>query len=682
MRLTTTIYKFEQDLVKNLNELKSNRYKKDENFRITSDIWFRDAIWDFKNLNKLNRSPEIYRYDFNKIPSAYHLYVKTVILNQLLINKNRFSSIHPTFSTLKSIIKYLEHKNIHDIRLLDLKIIKDFFEEKKAYCTNNYIETLKLAYYKLITAIEDIDSIDVKPIKKYLDEITKECYKAKTTTAKNQYIPNAFLNQIVSIALSDIENFNLNKDRRIVAALIILLAETGMRLEEATMLEANNLEEIVVGENRHYYLKFRTFKIQEGTFESKETVTWLSDKAVKAYKVAENLVNEIIDSLSESTKNRVMLTLRNKGTLKPKSNNSKIKSLDRDIDIEELKMLDKQARKYLFISEKYGLKKHGTRLLRDDIQRFFFTHEQDFNIDKVPSAEIHNLKMFKITSESKYNKFVNVEERKKVTYKEIQMKKYWYVNPHMFRVTVCTKLFLQGVHLDFIVKHMNHLSEDMTTYYDKSEEFQDKLNESVQILSSISNENGLIETNPLKVQDSFLQSELHNEGFADNIKKINEFLTNNDLNIQKDMEKVLKLLKRTQSPLAENEFGVCMRSVIHGICERRKYFSSSADYYHIGVQLPTFKFIRYSYERFKQKKQIVEHNKIIATKNDKFISEYEREVNALKHFSKKTLKTEIKLLEKYIKEKGKAATIEEFPDTVHIVNQLESIKEEVQPWIK
>lgn len=671
---TLRTYGFDRDIVKNFHKLRKDKYH--NLFRVSSSIWFKDSIWDFQHLNEYNRAKLMYVYDFGRIPPKYQLYVKTMLLNEILIDKNEFGTIHKKFVLVAHITSYLQNHDVKETWMLNLNVVKRFFEEKKEYCTNNYIEVLKVAYIKFISAIEDIDNINLEPIKKYLKEIGDDCYKAKSATAKNDYIPDEFLNQIVSFALQDLENKQLNRGDRIVSALVIILAETGLRIEELSMLETNKLREVAVGEKKHYYLEFKTFKI-----ESKDTITWLSSKAAKAYQIAEGLVNEIIESLSESTKMRVFLTLNNNKPFKRRVQMNELNELISCLDEKEIKKLDKQARKYLWISDKYGLKKHGTTVLRENIQRFFIRHNNKFDISVVPKHSQKKIKTLTINSKTKYAKFFSSEERKKAPFEENKEKSYWYVNPHMFRVTVCTKLFMQGIHLDFIVKHMNHLSEDMTIYYNKSQEFEDQLEESISILASISNEKGTIETDPSKVQDEFLKSELENEKKYKNIVRINDFLEENHFHIKNDVKNIIRLLKQTNSPLIENDFGVCMRSVIHGICERRKYFSSTSDYYHIGIQLPTFKFIHYSYERFEQKRRIVEHNASLAAKDKKYRSEYEREVKALKHFLNKTLKEELKFLDEYIVKHGKQTVSENHPNIKHIVDRLPLIRKEIEPWI-
>lgn len=671
---TLRAYGFDKEIVNNFHKLRKDKYH--NLFRISSSIWFEDSIWDFQHLNKYNRAKLMYVYNFGRIPPNYRLYVKTMMLNEILIDKNEFGTIHKKFVLVAHITSYLHKHEVKEAWMLNLSVVKSFFEEKKEYCTNNYIEVLKVAYIKFISAIEDIDNINLQLIKNYLKEIGDDCYKAKSTTAKNDYIPNEFLNQIVSFALQDLEDKQVSRGDRIISALVIILAETGLRIEELSMLETNKLREVAIGEKKHHYLEFKTFKI-----ESKDTITWLSSKAAKAYQIAEKLVDEIIDSLSESTKMRVFLTLNNNKPFKRRVHMNELNELISCIDEEELKKLDRQARQYLWISDKYGLKKHGTTVLRENIQRFFIRHNNKFDVSVVPKQSQRKIKTLTINSKTKYAKIFNSEERKKAPFEENKEKSYWYVNPHMFRVTVCTKLFMQGIHLDFIVKHMNHLSEDMTVYYNKSQEFEDQLEESINILASISNEEGYIETDPSKIQDEFLKSELENEKKHKNIVRINDFLEANHFNVKNDVKNIIRLLKQTNSPLIENDFGVCIRSVIHGICERRKYFSSTSDYYHIGIQLPTFKFIHHSYERFEQKRRIVEHNASLAASNSKYKSEYEREIKALTYFIKKTLKEEVRLLDEYIMIHGKKNVSENYPDIKHIVDKLPLIKKEIDEWI-
>ena len=126
-----------------------------------------------------------------------------------------------------------------------------------------------------------------------------------------------------------------------------------------------------------------------------------------------------------------------------------------------------------------------------------------------------------------------------------------------------------------------------------------------------------------------------------------------------DMEKIFKALKKIKSPVIENSLGICVVSVVQRICEKRRYFSTLEDNYYIGIQLDTYKNLNCSYERVKQKLKVIKHNKEIAKINPVYKNEYEREVNALSYYIKKTVKFELSLLEEDILKRGKDIVVKE-----------------------
>lgn len=239
---------------------------------------------------------------------------------------------------------------------------------------------------------------------------------------------------------------------------------------------------------------------------------------------------------------------------------------------------------------------------------------------------------------------------------------------------------MQGVHIDYIVKHMNHLSEDMTAYYNKSTIFIDELKESIKLISDISNDKGLLETDTDKINKAFLD-EANKDELSEKIKRVNEFLEKNSLNINKDIIKISKLLLKTNTTIEENDFGMCIRSIINGICEKKKYFSSLEDNYYIGIQLDTYEFLNNHYNRFKQKRNVVLHNKEVAEKNSQYLNEYNRERKALNYYVKKTVCREIELLENDIEEFGMDNIISRYPSLREIIGNFEKVKGELKLWI-
>lgn len=650
------------------------------NFMVYKDIYFDDNAWDFNLLNKDKRDRNVYKFNFLSIPEQFRLISKMVVLYNLFSRDVDFSTAHRYFNALRAMSKYFDMNGISDIRLFNKEIVDKIINEKYKNSSNDskvkslrVIEMMLEAYHKYY----DFDfSVLLNKIvgkkRKYRSE--------KKDTAVNDYIPNKFLNQIVSFAIKDIDDESLKVRHRIEACLIVIMAETGMRVEEVTMLESNSLEGSGVKDKVVEYLQFYTFKIVEGTEDKKLTYTFLTPLALKAYKRACKLMDKTINELSEVSKLRLMLEIKNDTKLKGKYS---IKELRKNVNMfteKDKKFVEKEMKRFIYVS-KDGIQKRGGNLFRHNMEEFFIRHYKEFDLSGLSDKELSKIKKFKITSYEKYKKYFSTEQRNNISFDDVRGIEFFWTNPHTFRVTVCTKLFLKNVHLDFVVKHMNHLSEDMTVYYNKSVEFQRKIGDAVIILSKNVTSTGLIETETEKIKDTCLIDEMKSPEFKSNINAINRFLEKNKLKINEDLTKIMKLLQKTNSPIFENELGICISSVAQSICSRREYFSSKSDNYHLGIQLRSFKNISYSYMRFRQKLEIVTHNEKISQQDARFINEYEREIKALKHFINKTLKVELELLEEEIEKKGEHELLSNYENLEEVILNRQKIREEITAWI-
>ncbi|AIY81746.1 phage integrase family protein [Clostridium botulinum 202F] len=642
---------------------------------------FENDIWDFNYENRNKRSLALYRVNFSNIREPFKKYCKILVLKEIKIKKVRISTCVKIINILKYICDRFYDLKIINVKLLNIVAVKSYFNECKDKNKPSMISKSSSILNKLVKVIEDIEKIDLSEIKKYLSEITSTYSKIRPYTAINEYIPDIFLNQIVSVAMKDIDDSNLNYPTRLVACLIVILANTGMRAEELSLLERNKLTTIKAGDKEVDFIEFLTFKTVGRGKQFRRTSCFLSEDGGVAYEKAEKLVDEFIDNLSKEIKEKVLYYfysgkyIRNKKFL-PKKYVDELKELPQN----KIDEFTNEAKRYLYLG-RYGLLIRGTAQLRNSVKKFFVRHRNDFDLSALNSQEKTQIRYYSINSQSVYEYVFNFEERKKITFENAKNLKIPYAGLHQFRITVCTKLFMQGVHIDYILKHMNHLSEDMTVYYNKSETFINELEESIKLISDITKDNGHIETNINKIDENLID-EYSDLEIIKKIKKVNEFLEKNNININKDMHKIIKILLKTNTTIEENEFGMCIRSIINGICDRKKYFSSINDNYYVGIQLDNYKFIKNHYERFVQKKEVIEHNKKIADKDSRFTNEYQREVKALTYYVDKTLNREVELLEDDIDNHGIENIIERYPDLKNIINNIEEIKKDLSLWKK
>lgn len=253
------------EFVMNVKNSKSNfnNYKY-TNFRISKTIYFNDDIWDFNYLNKNNRLKLLYRYDFTTIPSQFVFVLKHIILHEIFFVKNSFGSINNTFTINASFFREMDNLGINNILLLDRNSIKAYFLKKQQTVSNARLETLCSHIIKIFEFLEDNTNINYSGILQFIKNVSTESRRNYKTaySAKNDYIPDSFLDQTIALAIKDMNNENVKLNHRIVACLLIIIAETGMRVEEAALLESSMLDTINIESNNKSlnYLKFKTFK--------------------------------------------------------------------------------------------------------------------------------------------------------------------------------------------------------------------------------------------------------------------------------------------------------------------------------------------------------------------------------------------------------------------------------------
>ena len=537
---------------------------------------------------------------------------------------------------------------------------------------------------------QDVDYSHIHDMLQKEKEKNKSKLFAEMKAQKTNMIPLKVFKNIVSLAVRDIKDETLGWKSKICACLVVILSETGMRVEELALLERGKLREIKLGDEREVtYLEFKVFKNQTNSAEGfKNTISFASDVCAFAYRELEKISESAIDELPSHQYHQLILGLKGIWIRQNKKGWKRMIKKRREafnlLDEIEIETLDREAKKYLFINLEKGKATFNdpSGSFRRNLYKFFFRHRDDLKLQELGKNSLCKIKTKMLSAENETDKFImNIESEKNSPnkYKKYDGSILYYVSPHQFRVTVCTKLMLEGVQLDFIRSHMNHLTEDITMGYSRCDEFTDPLEEGREILQEMADREGLLNTNPEEATDDFIKSDLSKA--KTDYEAINKFLKKNKLNIVKDIDDLIKMVKRTNSPLLETEIGFCAWNAIHAICERRQYFSSVKDFYHIGVKIPSLKTLSISYKRFLEKQTIVKHNKTIADKDSKYKLEYDRERKALQKYIEKTLLPELKIAKEKIDELGIVSFLELYPDLKFIACRIDEIlAKEVNVW--
>lgn len=244
--------------------------------------------------------------------------------------------------------------------------------------------------------------------------------------------------------------------------------------------------------------------------------------------------------------------------------------------------------------------------------------------------------------------------------KDLEMDdRIYYPTIRQFRVSVCTSLYRQQIPLHYIRKHMNHLSEDMAAYYIRPQKNLEKEYSETIYRAVFKDGSKMLGTNG----DAFVQ-------------KINEFIEQNHMNIQNDMEGVIQAVAR-KFPLRSKVGGMCIRCGEVIPCASNN--STDVIYCAFGMcpnHCHMFFMADISYEEYLQNRDTAQYNK-----DNGYKKAYQKELNKLKYIIEHSLMPELTMLEDELERHGEEDILEKYPQLTYIVNHLDSIKQEVQTWM-
>ncbi|MGP4071594.1 tyrosine-type recombinase/integrase [Piscibacillus sp. B03] len=456
---------------------------------------------------------------------------------------------------------------------------------------------------------------------KYLNKINSKKVKVEREKGKHKFIPIDIHNRIISLAIRDLRNENLRLTQRAAACMIVLLAETGMRIGEFRILEVDSLEKISIkGESEvFYYLNFKTFKtVKEKDF--KWTRSFITENALIAYKTLTEIFRE------------------------------------------------RRKSDYLFVKES-GTEVSKT-LLRYRLVEFFYRHQNDLQLDKIMD---HEISQFAVTRKRNFKsaKFIPDDEMDRDIY---------YVTFHQYRVVLASILYNKGYHLDFIRQHMNHLTEEMTKHYIRLKEIEKLEVNAIETLQKRSSKDGsTLISDANEASDKYIREELQSVQYQEIYNQINRFLKKNKFNIFTDINEIIDRLSRTDHPIADMELGICAKS-FNKLCERNEYISSINDAYYLGVQIHSLDDLPYSVKRFREKTSIIAYNEKLYKKNQKYRNEFERELKGIRKYIERKLNPELMLLKDEICDIGFEGVHNKYPKLTEIIGNISDIEKEVQKW--
>lgn len=386
------------------------------------DIFFNDDKWDFSKLDKLNSNYSVLR--FSTIHESYKQLVKWAVLKEKIHSRKKMSTIYNELQWMKKVVRFLVNERILNPKFITLFVVKKYIEMiNDEFTLENLRKQRKNVFILLLKQLgEDNPGVDYHLLISELQKYDSNKNKAQRKVHKTPMIPNEYITDLVSSALEEIQSGDKTISRQVEeACVILLLSQTGMRIGELRLLEAQKKKHLSILNDTEQasYLEFVTFKTVKQN-EFRWTYCVLNEIAEKAYDVLEKITE----------------VRRKKG-----------------------------GSNYLFTSEKSD-RPRSFQSFRNDILKFVARNHKKLNCLNLQESSLIAYTLEDNQEKKRSGYHLSKSQRRGLRDSDV----IHFPRPHQFRVTLATHLYEKGVSIDWIKEHMNHLSEEMTIHYIRFDE--------------------------------------------------------------------------------------------------------------------------------------------------------------------------------------------------------------------
>lgn len=228
-----------------------------------------------------------------------------------------------------------------------------------------------------------------------------------------------------------------------------------------------------------------------------------------------------------------------------------------------------------------------------------------------------------------------------------------------FRVRLCTYLYEHGVKLSYIEQHLAHLSEMMFGYYARPRDTrQENAENAEQFISNI-------------VLEGMTPIGLHSEELMANLRS---FIDSKKLNVKTDMKEIMSC-HDDEVAIRAKTGGFCYRSSLLP-CPEDPHTNKLLCAYNRCPNVYSFYYMAdITYSRLKACEDAYYANLQRGLKNAAH-----KELNSAQDIINRTLSPQIFQLQKELDRQGKDAILTKYPQLTDIVNNIESIKQEMKIW--
>lgn len=463
------------------------------------DIRFSDDTWDFSATTDLpiSKTKLVFYFDSS---SAYCEPLKMYVLDGILKKNVKIRVLQNKVISVMRFLKQFEAEGYKVYSRVPKTAFRRLFDDMEDTCSYNTVCAYK-GYLLMFSDFyeRNFEELADKSIRKFLQDrntakLNDIKHANKTPEVPIDYFP-VFLDAIKAIMRNEQED----PEDRITAATIVLYSQIGFRTSELFTVKTGSINSVYSPDKNKplYYMDFISFKHGKGENGGTVAHTYINSLSKEAY--------ELLDILCAENRKRL------------------------GIDT-------------LFVT---GNQKHTTynaQSYTNRYRKFILRHWktlQCLNIgddyEDLSSVEVGVF--FKPDKDGYYTYDKNADWAK-----DLQMDdRIYYPTIRQFRVSVCTSLYRQQIPIHYIRKHMNHLSEDMAAYYIRPQKNLEKEYSETIYRAVFKDGSKMLGTNG----DAFVQ-------------KINEFIEQNRMNIQDDMEGVIQAVAK-KFPLRSKVGGMCIR---------------------------------------------------------------------------------------------------------------------------
>lgn len=572
-----------------------------------AEIYYSDDVWDFSNFTTLNVSKRKMKISFDSMTEIFKDDVKNYVLIKIIENKIKVQSIHKNSEVLCKFFNFAYKNHYYNVKDITANLVNDFLEAgnsspRKLRATKTSIKDFYTCYGA------NFEDLFTKEIEDVLALGDYKAFKAIAEQAKTPDIPKNYFDKFISTIIKVIDTEGESIDYKTVAAMYLVLSQTGLRIGEILGLEVGSLHTVKIfnGEESSY-LNYKTWKRVNGNNTFSIERTYINDLAKKGYNTLLTLHKEKREQFKQNYLYMGSKMMKNESQF--------------PIDCDAFNRI--QRRFYCYID------------------KYFPT----VNLPEDAYPELQRL---------------NINKNKPATHLHPETKTLTYPKNHQFRVRVCTDLYNKGVPLKYIQKFMGHLSSEMQGYY---------------VRPTKSNPQEDMEFT-LKTLEKIVSGDTKLLGGSSGLSdKIKEFIEENHYTVEIDLKTICKKLA-AKIPIRQKTGGVCIKSSMLRECSTDA--KTNELYCAYGVCPNIFHFYYMVDVSYRQIKELTETIKM--NKSRGHIKQTQKEWNMLNTILDKKFVPELDELKNMIIKKGVLSILEEYPDLQDIIENMDTIYQEVEQW--